>query len=181
MEPELDRILDDDYLLDLPARPVAELRELRHECQAVETQLSYLRRLVQGRHDIVCGEIDRRQDGGEPGDVSGLVERLPEILADRIHAPGPGRMPVGMEPGELSGPLVERLDEVTAQVPIETTSSASGEQLAQAATELSDLEHDVSSMRRAVFDRIDAVQVEITRRYKDGEARVDDLLIGDES
>ena len=81
MDTELDRILADDYLASLPDRPVAELRALRAECQTVETQLSYLRRMVQGRHDIVTGEIDRRGHGGDRYDVSDLVDRLPEVSA----------------------------------------------------------------------------------------------------
>ena len=176
MDAELDRILDETYLDGLATRPVGELRSLRAECQHTETQLSYLRRLVQGQHDIVTGEIDRRQGGGDPDDVHGLVERLPEILSDRIHAPGPGRLPVGMEPGELSGRLVERLEAIMAAVPLEATQAASLDELTAVAEQLSELEHDVSGLRRALFDRIDPVSAEITRRYKDGEARVEDLL-----
>ena len=179
MDTELDRILADDYLAGLADRPVADLRALRAECQTVETQLSYLRRMVQGRHDIVTGEIDRRSHGGDPDDVADLVERLPEILADRIHAPGPGRMPATMEPGELSGRLVDRLAAITSRVPLESPGRASDDDLATVAVELSDLEHDVSGFRRSLFDRIDAIQAEITHRYRDGQARVDDLLAGE--
>lgn len=179
MDPELDRILADGYLDDLEARPVAELRTLRSECQSVETQLSYLRRLVQGRHDIVAGELARRSRGGDRYDVSDLVDQLPEILADRIHAPGPGRLPTGMEPGEVSGRLADRLDAITEQVPIESPADAEDQALADAAEALAELEHEVSGFRRRLFDRIDALQAEITRRYRSGEARVDDLLTGD--
>ena len=178
MDPELDRILADDYLVDLGSRPVNEVRNLRAECQAVETQLSYLRRLVQGRHDIVTGEIDRRSHGGDRYDVSDLVDRLPEILSDRIHAPGPGRLPPSMEPGELSGRLVDRLTEITDRVPIESPGEADDDALAAVAAELSELEHEVSGFRRQLFDRIDTLQAEITRRYRDGEARPDDILSG---
>lgn len=178
MDPELDRILADDYLVGLADRPVAELRGLRTECQAIETQLSYLRRLVQGRHDIVTGEIDRRSRGGDRYDVSDLVDRLPEILADRIHAPGPGRLTPNMEPGDFSGTLADRLDEISDRVPIETPAEASDEALAEVASDLSELEHEVSGLRRQLFDRIDTLQAEITRRYRDGEARVDDVLSG---
>ncbi len=178
MDTELDRILADDYLAGLEARPVAELRALRGECQTVETQLSYLRRMVQGRHDIVTGEIDRRGHGGDPYDVSDLVDRLPEILSDRIHAPGPGRLPANMEPGELTGRLADRLVEITDRVPIESPGDADDEPLSQVATDLSELEHEVSGFRRQLFDRIDALQAEITRRYRSGEARVDDVLSG---
>ena len=34
----------------------------------------------------------------------------------------------------------------------------------------------MSSQRHALFERIDALQAEITRRYKTGEATVDSLL-----
>ncbi len=178
MDQELDRILADDYLADLADRSVAELRAVREECQAVETQLSYLRRLIQGRHDIVSGEIDRRRSGGDPSDVAGLVERLPEILADRIHAPGPGRLPSTMEPGELSGRLVDRLESIGEGVSLDSINEVTDEHLAASEADLAALEVEVSSLRRALFDRIDPVQAEITRRYKDGEARVDDLLTG---
>lgn len=178
MDAELDRILADDYLSDLESRPVAELRTLRSECQAVETQLSYLRRLVQGRHDIVAGEVERRARGGDRYDVSDLVDRLPEILADRIHAPGPGRLPVDMEPGELTGTLVGRLEALNERVPVESPGEADDDELAQVATELGELEAEVSGFRRRLFDRIDTLQAEITRRYRSGEARVDDVLSG---
>ena len=176
MDAELDRILADGFLDGLGDRSVGELRSLREACQAVETQLSYLRRLVQGRHDIVAGEIDRRRGGGDPHDVHDLVERLPDILSDRVHAPGPGRLPVTMEPGELSGRLVDRLGQITEQVPLEATGAASDAGLAAAEVALGELEQEVSTHRRALFDRIDTLQGEITRRYRDGEAQVDDLL-----
>jgi hypothetical protein len=178
MDAELDRILADDYLDGLTDRSVHELRELRTQCQAVETQLSYLRRMVQGRHDIVSGEIERRARGGDPADLGDLVDRLPTILADRIHAPGPGRLPTSMEPGELHGRLADRLEEITDRVPLEAPSEADDGALVSVASDLHDLEAEVSSFRRLLFDRIDTLQAEITRRYRDGEARVDDLLGG---
>lgn len=179
MDAELKRILDDGYLTGIADLPVAELRSLRAECQTVETQLSYLRRLVQGQHDIVTGEVDRRGSGGDPSDVADLVERLPEILADRIHAPGPGHMPVGMEPVEPTGRLVDRLQEIAARVPLESISSVSDDEFDVAAHQLSELEQEVSSLRRAMFDRIDALQAEITNRYRDGQVKVDDILASD--
>ena len=37
-------------------------------------------------------------------------------------------------------------------------------------------EKKVSGLRRTLFDRIDALEAELTRRYKSGEASVDSLL-----
>lgn len=176
MDHELERILADHYLTGLADRPVAELRALRAECQSVETQLSYLRRLVQGRHDIVTGETARRLGGGDPDDVHGLVERLPEILSDRIRAPGPGRLPTSIAPPEPSGRLVEQLDSIAEAVPLDTPDALSDADLAATAEQLSVLEGEVSSLRRDLFARIDVIEAELTRRYVDGEAHVDDLL-----
>jgi hypothetical protein len=178
MDQELDRILADGYLAGLAGLDLAAIRDRRAECQAVETQLSYLRRLVQGRHDIATGEIDRRRQGGAPADVAGLVDRLPEILADRIHAPGPGRMPSMMEPGELEGRLVRELDEITEVAALDNPDQVTDGDLARAAEQLAALELEVSTLRRALFDRIDALQAELTRRYRDGETTVDELLAG---
>lgn len=178
MDQDLDRILADDYLAGLTGLEISVIRERRAECQAVETQLSYLRRMVQGRHDIATGEIDRRRQGGAPDDVSGLVERLPEILADRIHAPGPGRMPALMEPGELDGRLVSELDAITDAASLDNPDQVTDGDLARAAEQLAALELEVSTLRRSLFDRIDALQAELTRRYREGETTVDDLLAG---
>lgn len=178
MDQDLARILDDDYLTDITAIPVADLRSRRNECQHVETQLSYLRRLVQGRHDIATGEIERRRGGGSPQDVADLVDRLPEILADRIHAPGPGRLPSAMDPDEEEGRLFEELEAITDAAMLDTPDQVTDGDLARAAEQLAALELEVSSLRRQLFDRIDTLQGELTRRYRDGETTVDDLLAG---
>ena len=58
-----------DYLGDLGARPLDDLRTLRAECQRVEDAVSYQRRLVQGRLDVVRVERDRRASGEPPADL----------------------------------------------------------------------------------------------------------------
>lgn len=176
MDVMLDRIMKPGYLGDVSVRPIAELHSLRLDCQSVETQLSYLRRLVQGRHDIVAGELGRRRGGGDPADLSALVDRLPEILGDRIHSPGLGRLPQTMQPGNVSGRLVDRLESIVSEGHLMTFFELTDAQLETIATQLEALEHDVSDLRRAMFDRIDALQAELTRRYRDGEANVEELL-----
>ena len=178
MDTELERLLADDYLADLPSRTLAELRVLRGECQAVETQLSYLRRLIQGRHDITTGEIERRRSGGDPDDLADLVDRLPEILSDRIHGSGPGRPPTELAPQEMTGVLVEKLAGIAEAVALDAPHALDDEALSVAADQLGRLEQEVSALRRALFDRIDTIQAELTRRYRAGEATVDDLLSG---
>ena len=50
------------------------------------------------------------------------------------------------------------------------------DELRQVTDALAEFERQVSGRRRAMFDRIDALQAEIVRRYRSGEANVDSLL-----
>jgi hypothetical protein len=176
MDETVARILDDAYVADLGARPIEDVRAMRSECQEIETGLSYLRRVVQGRLDIVHAELSRRRSGGSPGDLASLVEQLPEILGDHLRAPGNGRLPVTLEPSRIDPEFQARFDEILAGADVDAITTVDEDRLAAAVEELTALEHDISERRRALFDRIDQLQAEITRRYKTGEASVESLL-----
>jgi hypothetical protein len=173
---DLDRVLDAGYLGEVTSRPLDEVRTMRTECQEVETGLSYLRRLVQGRLDIVGLELQRRADGGDPGDLADLIARLPETLADRTRTPGTGRLPQLLAPGEVDPDLQAELDSIAADGDPTDLTHLSDEELRTTADRLADLEHRVSAHRKALFERIDTLQAEITRRYRTGEASIDTLL-----
>jgi hypothetical protein len=172
---EVERVLAPDYLGDLTARPLAEIRAMRAECRAVEDKVSYLRRLVQGRLDIVAADLHRRAEGGDPGDLSGLVDRLAEILSDRVHAAGPGRLPTSVFPPD-DDDLTAELDRVAGAGVIESLETLPDDDVAAVAERLQELERSVSDRRKALFGRIDALEAELTRRYKTGEATVTSVL-----
>ena len=71
MASDLGELLQPVYLGDLTTRAMDEVRAMRAECQEVETGLSLLRRVVQGRLDIVGLERQRRADGGDPEVLGG--------------------------------------------------------------------------------------------------------------
>jgi hypothetical protein len=169
-------LLDPGYLGDLPARSIEEVRAMRSECQQVETGLSMLRRMVQGRLDIVGVELTRRAEGGDPTDLPDLIALLPEVLSDRTHAPGVGRLPQLMAPGELPPELEAELEAIGGAGAVSDLPSLTDDALHALAEELAAFEQKVSGQRGALFERIDALQAEITRRYKTGEATVDSLL-----
>jgi hypothetical protein len=178
MDAELDRLLDPAYPGELAGRDLAEIRAMRAECQEVETGLSLLRRMVQGRLDIVGAELARRAEGGDPGDLSDLVARLPELLSDRTRSSGPGRLPQLLAPAELDPALEAELDAIASAGSLADLPSLPDDELDRIAGALGELEARVSGQRRALFERIDALQGEITRRYRDGEATVQGLLDG---
>src|SRR5688572_10879508 len=152
-----------------------ELRAKRAESQTIEVGLSYLRRLAQGRLDIVAAEQRRRVDGGEPVDHEHLVESLSDILGDHLVAPGNGRLPQLMTP-DLEAFDTGPLDAIAGPNRLSNLGDCTDEDLADLVEKLSAFEAEVSAERRTLFATIDALQAEITRRYKTGEASVESLL-----
>ena len=69
-------MLAPDYLGHLGGRSVDELRALRDECRAVGDDLSFLRRQVHGRLDIVRWELARRAAGEGPSSLEELIPKL---------------------------------------------------------------------------------------------------------
>ena len=83
----------DDALLNLSEKSNEELRALLDQLSAEEDDLSYRRRVLHGRIDILRAELVRRLAEGqrEPkGVISGTdLERLIAILANDLRAPAP--------------------------------------------------------------------------------------------
>lgn len=174
MPADLEQLLAPGYLDGLTERPLPELRAMRTECQEVETGLSLLRRVVQGHLDIVGLELQRRSGGEDAGDRAELLARLPQLLADRTAAPGPGRLTPLMAPEALDPALEAELTGLVGGAI--DVSGLSDAELGALAEGLAGLERRASDRRRALFERIDALQEEIARRYRSGDVSVDTLL-----
>jgi nickel-type superoxide dismutase maturation protease len=167
----LDRLLADGA--DVTGLTMEELRRRRAELQAVEVALSYRRRVAQGRLDIVAAEQRRRR--GEDAEGASLVEQLPGILADRITAPGTARLPRLMTPDAEEVDTGE-LDAIVGPARLGALGDLDDGALEALVERLGSYEAGVSTRRRSLHDRIDALQAEITRRYRTGEASVESLL-----
>jgi len=87
--PEHDHTAADSALLDLEAKSNDELRGLLDDLSAEEQRVSYRRRVLHGKIDILRSELVRRLKGAhESGeDVIGGrdVERLIDILANDLR------------------------------------------------------------------------------------------------
>ena len=81
MTARLDALIDDDLVASASDRTIDELRTARDACQAFESGLSFIRRMVQGRLDIVGAEVARRRLGERPLDTASLVATLPDPLS----------------------------------------------------------------------------------------------------
>lgn len=175
MEP-LNSLLAADALVGITTRPLPELRDLRVQCSDVESDISMARRVAQGRLDIVGHEVRRRADGGDaPLDSSVLVD-LPDVMAEASGGAPSGR-PINIgDPGEVALKMVERLDVAASPSDLAGVDSLSDEQLRELFERIRGFEIELSAVRRQLHERIDAIQSEIGRRYRDGEASIDNLL-----
>src|SRR4051795_12660530 len=174
----IDRVLAEDYLAGLSSLPMDEVRSLRKESEQEETDLSYLRRLLQGRLDILRAELARRAGGSE----GGLVESLPQILADEGTSSSPrglGRH-MAAEPSRADSHR-RHVEALVADVDLSNPSAHDEQSLRRALDVLEREEQEVSDKRRAVQNVMDASTAEITRRYREGDADVSDLLPTDAS
>ena len=77
-----------EALPDLAALSDAELKKLIHDLEAEENEISYRRRLLHGKLDILRAELVARlqkKGEGELGQVD--IDRLSEILAGKAAPP----------------------------------------------------------------------------------------------
>jgi Mg2+ and Co2+ transporter CorA len=177
LENELHGLLADDYLDGLTDRSLEEIRSMRAACQQAEAKVSFLRRLAQGRLDIIHAFLDRREDEGDEVDLSDLVDDLPAIIAAGPPRPsGPGRLPSPLDPDMEGGALTGELDQVIDAEQVGKLGTMTADQLRQVAEQVAAFEARVSHQRRALHERIDRLQREIVERYKTGGASADELL-----
>jgi RsiG-like len=160
----IDKILDPSYVTGLDALSIEDVRARRDDCLAEREHLSLLRRLLQGRAEILKAEIGRRSGG----DDSPLIDRLSLILADEDHpvtSRGEAvRVALPEEEMLLARRRVERL---ASDVTLSDPGALDDDELAGAIDALATEEHGVSEARRDVIAALDAVQDELKRRYKD--------------
>jgi hypothetical protein len=167
----IDIVLEAEYLEDLDSLSLDEIRKRRDTAEDVEAQISYYRRLLHGRMDLLNFEM-RRRNGEEERT---LLEALPEILATG--------MVLGSEPNlrhiETMPPiptttgrrLIDRImdDGVLAELP-----DLDDSEIDEAISRLREVEKGMSEQRRELHTVIDTLQEQIVARYRtqQGEAPV---------
>jgi hypothetical protein len=153
-----------------------ELRAERGRLQVEEDAVSFVRRLAQGRVDLVRAE--RRRRSGPAGDDATVERELSEgltgILTPQLGG-GSARPPRDTEvPAEH--PLVIELDRRCDELGFDAMSELDDAALGALEAELTTFEQVCSAQRQELFQQIDTLTAELVRRYRDGAADVDALL-----
>ena len=178
MEPRrrrIDQVTDPAYVEDLGSLTMEDLRDRRRVLDDLDTELSYYRRMLHGRMDLLSFEM-RRRSGEE---TRSLIEALPQILADGIDGPGRNVIPrdLSLSLPELSGEGNRMIDRVLGDGFLAHLPSFGDAELSEIQRTLTEAEAEISSQRRAVYEVHDQINAEITRRYRDGLTDGSDLLI----
>jgi hypothetical protein len=167
----IDKVLADDFAADLGTLDLDEVRTRRREAEQEEADLSYVRRMLQGRMDILRAELARRSGGGE----ANIVDHLSQVLSDAGRSDhGLGRF-LRVEPSRVDEHR-RAVEQVIADVGVSEVEGHSDEEIRAALGRLEEFEQVVSDDRRRVQQVMDALTAEVAGRYKSGAASVDDLL-----
>lgn len=158
----LDNLLSPDFVEGLADLPLDELRHRREMANDTETELSFYRRLLHGRMDLLNFELARRR-----GDEKrSLIEALPEILAAGETAGGN----LGRVRGEFSPDLPDDrrrpIDDILEDDFLTRISDLTDQDLADIHIALTETEAEISSNRRKVQDVFDVLHAQITGRYR---------------
>lgn len=165
----VDRVLDPTFCDDVASLDDATLHERREDVQQEEVDLSYLRRLLHGRLDLLVDERAHRS-GERPPPAQGpartdaeLVEVLSRVLADDARTTrGSGRF-LTVEPSRV-GEHRRTAERAVADLRLATPARLDDAALAQAIARLREVERTVSDTRRAVQEVEQRLTDELTRR-----------------
>jgi hypothetical protein len=168
----IDIVLEQEYLDGLSDLELNELRRRRDTAEDVEAQVSYYRRLLHGRMDLL--DFEQRRRRGE--DERSILEALPEILAKG--------MILGSEPTlrhiETMPPLPSvtgrrLIDKIMDDGVLANIKELTDDEIIEAIDRLREVETQLSGQRRQLHQVIDTLQDEIVSRYRseqDDEASV---------
>lgn len=150
---------------------LAELRALRGTLQEEEDAVSFVRRITQGRLDVVREERVRRAAGGHADASAG---ELASVFGQQ-QGGGSARPPRDTEV-PANHPRLAQLTELCDRLHFADFAELDDGELQELETSLINFELTQSTDRKELFGRIDALSAELVARYKSGGASVDSLL-----
>lgn len=157
---------------DPTAMPLADLRAERDALRTDEDAVSFVRRLAQGRIDLVAAVRAHRNSS----DTSSMADIIRSGVGP-APSTGSSRPPRDTEVA-ADHPLVDEFDELCDRLGFDDMADLDEAALVRLSDGLVEFESQLSTRRRELFDRIDALTAELVRRYRDGDASVDSLLQG---
>lgn len=164
----IDQVLDEDFLSDIDEIEMDELRRRRQMAVDVEKELSYYRRLLHGRMDLL--RFERRRRSGE--EDRSLIESLAEILSDPSRGDGhdPRRTILDTDLPPMPETGRREVDAVLGDQVLTKLDSVDDDGLAAALEAVQAIEREISDKRHHVQQVADLLSAQIAERYHSGTA-----------
>lgn len=144
---------------------------MRAQLQNEEDVVSFVRRVAQGRLDVIREEKARRAGNA---DATNATENLAAVFGQQ-HGGGSARPPRDTDVS-ADHPRIAELTALCDSLHFADYAELDADELEQLAGALATFEVTQSAERKALFTRIDALSRELVNRYKSGGASVDSLL-----
>lgn len=173
----VDRICDPAFIEGLPGLSIGELRRRREDARAEEADLTFIRRMLQGRLDMVTAEQKARQDGGSSPQESAqmIADLLAEASGTRSSTPASPRH-VSTDPAPQANAGRRSTDQAVLAAVSSEVARQDDEALATVADALRKHEQEVSQTRQMVHQVLDALTSELARRYRSGDVEIEQAL-----
>jgi hypothetical protein len=159
----IDQLMAEGFTGELGSLDTDEVRRRRDLAKAELEYVSFLRRLVQGRRDILRDELDRRRTDGAPQDV---VERVVSVLSEGTRGQSGGRAPTVPLPEDEIAMARRRVERLVGDTELSDLGTLSDEKLEEAIGKLEEEERGVSAARAKVIEVFDALQGEMKARLR---------------
>jgi hypothetical protein len=156
-------VLEAGFTEGLASLDTSEVRRRRDLARAELEYLSFLRRLLQGRRDLLRDEVDRRRTGGEAQPV---VERVVSVMAEGSRGPSRGEAPMIPMPEDEIAMARRRVERLLSDARLSDLEALSDQELDDAAGNIEREEREVSDVRTRVIGVHDSLQEEMKRRLK---------------
>ena len=154
-------------MADDQSRTVADIRAERNALQGEEDAISFVRRLAQGRLDLVRDEQRRRASGADASTTS-FTDRLADVFGQQ-HGGGSARPPRETNV-PADHPLVLELDQLCEHYQFEAMENLDDSALSDLESALGMFEKNCSQLRHDLFEKIDALTAELVKRVREGGA-----------
>jgi hypothetical protein len=159
----IDQVLGPGYADELGSLDTDEVRRRRDLTRLEREYLSFVRRLLQGRRDILRDELKRRRSGSEPVPI---VERLVAVLSEGSRGPSRGEAPVIPLPEEEVMKARRRVERLVSDSRLSNLEALADGEIEEVVGRIEEEERSVSDARGKVIDVHDALQDEMKRRLR---------------
>ena len=159
----IDTVLDPSFVTGLEEQSPEDLRGKLRDARTEEDSLSYVRRNLHGRLDLLRAELELRHGGRG---TARSVDVLAATLSDGPGSNRGGRPGLGLRAAAVTGR--RGVETVISEDHLVRLPDLSAMEIEEVVGRVAEAERALSEDRQRLFKVIDTIEAELARRYKSG-------------